>query len=311
MQIDRTVLFTVAGVVVGFAIGYAVSSSGRSALEAQLRQNTEVAAALSALEGRIDGIEGNLRQSVADVQARVEEIGASDPEGSIAALAERIEGMGSDIGARLEEVAPDLRATVSRELEALQGRLAALGERATGAVETAMGEAPAAAGAGTEVRVGGTAVLADGAARVFLSAADPEAGTARAAVNGFRTVALAVGESVEAGDCTVTLTGVAAGSASFDASCDGAGAAESADVAAATQGSGEGTEVRVGATAVLADGALRVFLAAFDEAAGSARVAVNGTSLTTLAMAEPVQVGDCTVELTGGSGRSAVIDGGC
>jgi hypothetical protein len=305
MQIDRTMLFAAGGVVLGFVIGYAVSSSGRSALEAQLRQNTEVAAAVSSLESRIDGIEGSLRQSVADVQARVEELGSSDAEERIAALGERIEGLGSDIGARIEGMAPDLRETVSREIAALQGRLAALSQQATAAVESAIGEGPAAGGgAGTELRIGDTALLADGALRVFLSGLNSEAGTARVAVNGFSLVTLALGDTTEAGDCTVTLTGLGTGSATVDGSCDGA-------AAAAAQGSGEGTEVQVGATALLADGALRVFLSAFDEASGTARVAVNGTAITALAMAQPVQVGDCTVELTGGSGRSAIIDGGC
>jgi hypothetical protein len=307
MQIDRTVLFAVAGVALGFVIGYAVSSSGRSALEAQLRQNSEVAAAMNALESRIDGIEGSLRQSVADIQARVDEIGSSDAEGRIAALAERVEGMGSDIGARLEGMAPELRATVSSEIAALQGRLAALSQQATAVVERAIGEGPA-TGAGTEVRVGGTALLADGALRVFLSGLNAEAGTARVAVNGQSLATLALGETTEAGDCSVTLTGLGTGSATVDGSCGGSATEEAA---APVQGSGEGTEVRVGATALLADGALRVFLAAFDEAAGTARVAVNGTALTALTMAQPVEVGDCTVELTGGSGRSAIIDGGC
>jgi hypothetical protein len=305
MQIDRTVLFAVGGVILGFVIGYAVSSSGRSALEAQLRQNSEIAAAMNALEGRIDGIEGNLRQSVADIQARVDEIGSSDAEGRIAALAERVEGMSSDIGARLEGMAPELRETVSREIGALQGRLAALSQQATAVVEHAIGEGSA---AGIEVRVGGTAMLADGALRVFLSGVNSEAGTARVAVNGQSLATLALGQSTEAGDCTMTLTGLGTGSATVDGRCGGA-ATEGA--AAPVQGSGEGTEVRVGATALLADGALRVFLAAFDEAAGTARVAVNGTALTALTIAQPVEVGDCTVELTGGSGRSAIIDGGC
>jgi hypothetical protein len=306
MQIDRTVLFAAGGVIVGFAIGYAVSSSGRSALEAQLRQNTEIAAAMNSLESRIDGIEGSLRQSVADVQARVEEIGSSDAESRIAALAERVEGMGSDIGARLEGMAPELRETISREVGALQGRLAALSQQTTAVVERAIGEGPA-AGAGNEVRLGGTAMLAEGALRVFLSGVNSEAGTARVAVNGQSLVTLALGETVEAGDCTVTLTGLGTGSATVDGSCGGATEA----AAAPPQGSGEGTEVQVGATALLADGALRVFLAAFDEAAGTARVAVNGTALTALSMAQPVEVGDCTVELTGGSGRTAIVDGGC
>ncbi len=307
MQIDRTVLFGIAGVALGFVVGYAVSSSGRAALEAQLRQNTEIAAAMNALESRIDGIEGNLRQSVADLQTRVEEMGSSDAEGRIAALAERVEGLGSDIGARIEGMAPELRETVTREIEALQGRLAAFSQQATEAVERAVGEAPA-TGAGTELRMGGTAMLADGALRVFLSGVNAEAGTARVAVNGRSLATLALGETTEAGDCTVTLTGLGTGTATVDGSC---GAATTAVAAAAPEGSGEGTEVQVGGTAVLADGALRVFLSSFDEAAGTARVAVNGTGLRALSMAQPVEFDGCTVELTGGSGRTAIIDGDC
>lgn len=434
MEVDRTVLFAVGGVVLGVAIGYAVSSSGRAELEAQLRQQGDLAAAVSALEARLDGVETSVQDGVAGLAARVEALGAGAEagdgiEGGLAEIVGRIEGLGSEIGGRLEAVAPQVREAVTREMEALHERVAAVAGAVAGAAggaaptETAAAPAPdpaAATGEGVEIGVGATAVLADGAVRVFLSRVDAEAETAEVAVNGLARTLLALGGTTEAEDCTVTLTGLAPGRATVDAVCGGAAAAPGAEAAAAepaaaagagglgdgsalaigqtavfgegaarvflsavdaaagaarlsingaapealavgasaaagactvtltgiegrrasvagvcgedaeaaaaeaaapaaaeaagsaaAAGSGEGSAIAVGQTAVLGDGALRVFLSSFDAEAGTARVAVNGTTLVTLAMAEPMEVEGCTVVLTGGEGREAIVDGGC
>ncbi|HVH03777.1 MAG TPA: hypothetical protein VM891_12680 [Amaricoccus sp.] len=74
-------------------------------------------------------------------------------------------------------------------------------------------------GEGTAVTVGAAATIADGKLRVFLSRIDAEAGTASVAVNGPQVTELTVGQPVEAGGCTVTLTGVGDGEATIDATC--------------------------------------------------------------------------------------------
>jgi hypothetical protein len=76
-------------------------------------------------------------------------------------------------------------------------------------------------------------------------------------------------------------------------------------------GSGAGTAIAVGATGVLADGKLRVFVSTLDAAAGTARVALNGTETVELKMSEPVRAGDCQVTLTGIGDGTATIDAGC
>jgi hypothetical protein len=80
--------------------------------------------------------------------------------------------------------------------------------------------APAAGtGEGTAVAVGAAATLVEGKLRVFLSRIDAEAGTARVAVNGPSAMEMTVGQPVEAGGCTVTLTGIGDGEATLDAAC--------------------------------------------------------------------------------------------
>ena len=96
------------------------------------------------------------------------------------------------------------------------GAGAAEAPEAEGAAPKVAGEAT---GKGTRVAVGAAETLVDGKLRVFLSAIDAEAGTARVAVNGPQTIALAVGEPVEAGGCTVTLTGIGDGQATIDGGC--------------------------------------------------------------------------------------------
>jgi hypothetical protein len=85
--------------------------------------------------------------------------------------------------------------------------------------QEAPSSAPAGLGKGTEIAVAEVASLADGAVRVFLSQFDPSSGKARIAINGTKTTVLGVGESVKAGDCTISLTGMGETSVSIDASC--------------------------------------------------------------------------------------------
>lgn len=205
------------------------------------------------------------------------------------------------------------------------------------------------AGAGTEIGVGQTATFADGAARVFLSSAAAETGSARVAINGTDTRTLELGTPVTVGDCEVTLTGFTeAGGATVSADCGAAAepeeaaaepeaaepeaeaaapaeeAAEPESEAAAAQpeaeeadagdatAAGDGTAtLRIGETATLADGALRVFLAFVDPEAGTARVSAGGTGILQLSLNEPAEAGDCSVVLTEVGDGSATVEGRC
>jgi hypothetical protein len=81
-----------------------------------------------------------------------------------------------------------------------------------------------------------------------------------------------------------------------------------ADPAAAPEGHGPGQ------TAVLSDGALRVFVSRIDEAAGTARVQVNGTDMT-LTVGQPETLasaqGDCRVTLDAVAQGQAAVSGAC
>ena len=333
MELDRTAIVGIGGVLVGFVLAYAVGSSGRAALEAQLRQQGDVAASVAALEERLTALDGKLDTGLAAV---TEQVGAAaaGPGEDLRALAERVEGLGGDLGRRLEGLAPNVRETLSRDFEGVRGELRALAERgeaaagaALGAIagreavetEVPVGDPAAATGEGVEIGVGQTAQLGDGAVRVFLSGADEAAGLAWVVVNGAARQRVAPGGSLAAGECTVVMTGLGDGTATFDASCGDAAAAPAAEsgAAAATadsgaaESTGAGTELRIGQTATFADGAVRVFLSAVDEAGGAARLSVNGAAPGAIAVGEAQDIGPCRVTVTGVAGGVATVDGAC
>lgn len=68
-------------------------------------------------------------------------------------------------------------------------------------------------------RPGQTAVLADGGLRVFISSLAGDGSAARIAINGIDTQTVATGETVDAGDCSVTVTAVGGGAVGLEGSC--------------------------------------------------------------------------------------------
>lgn len=87
------------------------------------------------------------------------------------------------------------------------------------------------------------------------------------------------------------------------------------DMASLISGSGggapaAGTPIDIGAVADF-DDKVRVFVSGLDESAKSARVAINGTTLTTLSLGTPVEANGCQVSLTGFTPNGAVIDAAC
>ncbi len=179
------------------------------------------------------------------------------------------------------------------------------------AAEPQAAVAAAGPGPGQEVRVGGAASLGDGAVRVFLSAIDPAAGTARAAIDGVAITPLALGAPVAAGACNVMLTGFTPGGATIEAACDGGPAAAGAAPASDATAAAAGPALAPGQTGVFGDGKLRVFVSAVDAADGAARVAVNGTVVTALRQGEPVKIDGCTLTLTGVGPEGAALDAAC
>jgi hypothetical protein len=284
----RTLLAGAGGLVIGVLIGMALTASGRSVLEAQLAERDDAAAAVARLEATVSSVEAEvaaLGGRLGGVEKGLAELGTVR-SGEVADLAARIDRVRADVAGAVSKVGSGVAGALSERVQGLLAREPAVpaGVRAP-------------SGEGEAVRVGETARFGD--ARVFLSAFDEAAGTARVAVNGAATQVLRLKEPVAAGGCAVMLTGFAEGGARIAGACGPA------------QGSGAGTEIAVGATGALADGKLRVFLSGADADAGTARVAVNGTGTMVLRMSEPARAGDCEVTLTGIGEGTATIDAGC
>jgi hypothetical protein len=238
MQVDRTVLVGAGAGIVGLLLGLAIGWSGRSELEARAAAQDEIRAQVAALTETVAGIETRL----GGVAEQVTALGASQA-GGIENLAKRLEGAVAGAGTTLSDSLGDELASLRALAESqagnlegvakqLEGAAAAIGSSTSEALGENLerlrvgiatlartGEGETAAGTGEALSIGQTAELADGKLRVFLSAVDTAAGTARVAVNGTALSEVSMTEPVEAGDCKLELTGVAEGGATFNAAC--------------------------------------------------------------------------------------------
>jgi hypothetical protein len=313
MDIDRTWLWGGGGLVVGLLVGIAIAGDGREAREAARRAQHEMAedvAAVSDSVGRIDRAVAELGGRVSQVETALAEVGERHA-GSVEGLRKRLDEVGAgldgavaELGGAVTELGDSVTESLTDRLEGLRAALGSMGGRRG---DPAGAPAPGAAtGAGEAVAIGEVIAFGDGAARVFLSGVDREAGTARVAINGPSATSVTLGEPAEAGTCTVTLTGFTETGATLEGDCGG-----TAEVAAPAAGTGEGTAVAVGAAATIADGRLRVFLSRIDAGAGTASVAVNGPQATELTIGQPVEAGGCTVTLTGIGDGEATLDAAC
>jgi hypothetical protein len=325
MDIDRTWLVGGAGLLVGGLIGFAIGGDGREAREAEMRRQDALAANVTATSeavGKIDRTLTDLGARVASLETAVAE-GARQQAGRAEGLEKRLEQVGEsldgavrDIGGAVSALGSDVTSRLAAPLEGLRAAMDSIGGRADGRRAETVPGAPA--GAGEAVAIGHTVAFGDGAAQLFLSGVDPAAGTARVAINGPVATTVSLDEPVEAGACTLTLTGFSDEGATFTGECGGAqaaapaeGAGAEAAAAAPAEGTGAGTAVAVGAAETLVEGKLRVFLSGIDAAAGTARVAVNGPETTVLSIGQPIQAGGCRVTLTGIAEGQATIDGSC
>jgi len=340
MEISRTAVVGAAAFLAGVLITYAVGTSSRGALEAQMRGQEELSARVSALgetvEGRLDALQGRLDGLETSVKGLAERQGG-EISGLVERLDERLHGLGSEVSGALSGLGDDVAGALAGDFERLRARIAELAARgaagaggsgaASLAGATAGGEAAGAAPEGDVLEVGKAATLADGRLRLFLSAADPQAGAARVAVNGVEILALALGETVDAGGCRLTLSGFSEGGAVVNADCGAAAGGEAPATpeaapeaapettpapapAAASAEPGSGETIAVGASGAVAEG-VRAFVSAVDPEAGVARVAFNGVELTELRLGQPIQVGTCTAELTAAAPGQATIAFGC
>lgn len=328
MELDKTVMAGVGGLLAGVVLTYAVTASGRADLQAQLSRQDDVLARIESLDARLSEGMGALDERIAAA--------AAAPHPGIEALGARLEQFGGDLGGRLEAVAPAVRQSLSEDLGEVRTHLAALAARGEAGAERALdaaagreaneasvavGDPAAATGEGQEIPIGGAAVFGDGAARVFLSSVDPAAQTAQVAVNGFARIPVALGGSAPAGDCTVVMTALGEGTATFDSDCGGEAQAAAATAGGETGAGGTGGgaaagsahphELRIGQTAIFADGEVRVFLSSVNADAGTASISLNGAAPAAIALNEPMAAGSCKVTLISAAAGTATIEGAC
>lgn len=304
---NQPVLIGAGGLIVGVFVGLGIGGSlvGEKIDAAVARalgpleetmQEASPAEALAAIEERISALETQL----AETASRGDEMSAAAREqldSLQATLSERIDSVVEATG----EQATELRTAVSDILDSMR---APAEPEADAGDAIAAGDAPSGLPEGESVAVGKTALFADGSVRAFVSRLGDD--TARVSVNG-ELVSLGVGQAVpvslEGGDCVVVLQGMAEDGAVLTSNCGAPGAA----------GTGETPEngFRTGQTAVLADGALRVFVSSLADDGSAARIAINGIDTQTVAAGETVEAGDCSVTVTGVGGGAVGLEGSC
>lgn len=297
MKATGVTALTAGAAVIALLIGIGIGRAGKSDLAERANRQDELSAAVAAMSDRMGAMEGRFDELSQRIGTVGEDVaGQSQRFGE---LSDRIGEMGTRMSDTVSGMASDISGTLSSQFEGLGARLATLGRPS----ETGMG-APA---PGERVGPGETLMLGDGAARIFLSSVSPETRTARVAIDGTSLQTLALGTPVEAGGCSITLTGIAAPAATIDAVCGGKGSSGGA----AAAGLGGGTEISIAQAASLADGAVRIYLSRVDTDTGSAMVAINGTTLSELTMGAPLEAGDCTVSLTGFTDRAVSVEASC
>lgn len=273
---DQKVIATgLVSVLVGFGLGIVAAPSAPKLSEIgdtiseKLAPNAEANETLTQLVGDLDSkIEGlsarldGLEQSVSD----------SSVKDAVADLGTKFETLSSDVSSSLESTTSSL----GEKLSALSA--------ATVAAPSAMANDTPPEG----ITPGMTAVFKDGAVRAFVSRVDDNA--AALSINGTAKT-LAVGGTTKVEDCTITLDAVDRGHALISAACGEGAATEEVAL------SGNAEAYGIGKTAALGEGAARVYVSGVDPEANTARLAVNGLTLSSYTGGSSIDIdgSDCAV----------------
>lgn len=306
----NTLLGAACLLLVGLLVGYIAGSGGPSLKEIDQAVSARLDAASKAEEERAAALDAR----VAELGTRVDAVSADVKSGAdaVQGLGDRLGGNLADLGTRLGDT---VNAAGASSVAALQGGLERLQQRLAAAPAAVPAANPAAdvpqAGAAAPeghatglpagTAAGETLVLSD-AARVFVSRVDDAGGEALVYIDG-EPMTLKVGETApfQAGgeECQLTLAAVDRGHASLTGGCG-------SDLPKV-----EGTPP--GTAAVLADGAVRVFVSAVDQQ--SARIAINGIATQEVAVGETVDVASgekaCRVTVTGVDRGHVTLDATC
>lgn len=314
----NTLLGAACLLLIGLLVGYIAGSGGPSLKEIDAAVSARIDAATKAETERTDALEAK----VADLGSRVDAVSEQ-----VKSSADAVQGLGDRLGSNLADVAAKLGDSVNAAgatsvsalrsgLDKLEQSLAAIPSalaakpgakseagQPQAAAPGAAGQATAAAPSGIPAgNAAGETVILSETARIFISRVDDAAGEAFVYVDGAPTT-LKVGETTpfqaNGEDCELTLAAVDRGHASITGACG-------SDLPAAS-----GTAP--GAVAVLADGAVRVFVSAVD--AEGARIAVNGVQTEDVAVGESIDVTagekSCKVTVTGIDRGHVALDAAC
>ncbi len=334
------------GLIVGALIGMGIGSSGGKTDHAQVEAQRELATGMGTLQTSLQGVDARIAElegRIDTVEASVNALGEAQT-GRLEALSTKLEGLGGEIGGQVSSLGGAVAASLGQGLDTLKSELAGVADKLKAVGSEAPADAPAEAPAETAaaapaarpaapatgeapkgelILIGSAASFGD-ALSVFVSTVNPETGTARVAVNGPTTIALALNEPASAGGCEVTLTGFGEGGAYIDGVC--AAAADGAAAPAAGQGASdeggsdqdasdqpasdqpvsdeaaapaEGEAIQIGAAGNFGEGKVRIFVSGVDNEAKTARVALNSLRTAEMKLQDKVDAEGCKVELTG------------
>lgn len=296
------------GLVIGMLIGNAVTDRkiadgiGQAMAEFERVHTDTSAQATAAVSEQIAALETVVADSQAELVGLTNDLGSQIKAGTDA-LSAKIEAGTSGVRTEIKGAAKGQSAALallSAKVANVSSRSQVTGSSQTAESETetvATSEAAADAGFG----IGETAVFADGNVRVFVSRLDVADRSARLSVNaqdmhvtaGHATVVRHAG-----GTCLVGVSAISSSGAVITSDCD-------TPLAGPTFSAGE--------TAILEDGALRVFVSGI--LSGDARLAINGLDTQTVSVGDVLEVvsGDqtCTVSVSGIRDGSLALNGVC
>ncbi|WP_187429625.1 hypothetical protein ROLI_024630 [Roseobacter fucihabitans] len=286
------------GLVVGVLLAVAISES---------RANSKISAALERAQGAsavtLSEATQSLNERIGTLEAGLAESTAS----AAASMEEQLAALQQDVSTRFDAVSE----AASAQAEAFQAALSGPTPAASDQTPAVPGDATIGMQTSGVLSVGETAIFAQGAVRAFVSGLDRDGGAARLSVNGVsKAVSLGETVAVSGSDCSIGITSLDSEGVIVGSDCGMAQAAATAPLPPAPEdGYGPGT------MAMLADGALRVFVSGLAGDGSSARIAINGIETQTVAAGGSVEAmaGDqnCTVTVTGVGNGMVGLEGGC
>lgn len=286
------------GLLFGVLLAVAISES---------RANSKISAALERAQG---ATANTLSETTESMSAKIAALEASLDENSAAAtsaLEERLAMLQQDVSARIDAVSE--AATI--QAQELETAISTLSAAALASSTPATSNATSGMQTSDVLGVGETAIFADGAVRAFVSGFDRDSGAVKLSVNG-SAMSVRVGETVvvDGAECELGIASLNSDGVTVGSNCGMAGASSASEVPPAPE-----KGHRAGTVAVLADGALRVFVSGLADDGSSARIAINGVETQRVDAGTSVEAsaGDqtCTVTITGVGNGMVGLEGSC